>query len=198
MRRKDVKSIDEMIENKFTVYMSKMDFSTIKNFEFAHRLRWKEWSQTDKTYEAYKILVEGANTGIVLDSNELDILVKISKKNNYTILDEKIISDVDGFVLQRNNFMFQIIDKKVVQFFEAGIMKKFMDEFSNPYWSRKEIKGPVVFTLDHLGIGFKICFFCASISLLVFFLEFFPRLLRTVVGHFTIETVMRRVVSRVM
>jgi hypothetical protein len=86
---------------------------------------------------------------------------------NYTVLDEKIISDPYGILTPINYFLFDALNDKVVRLAESGIFDKIMKE--KP--TNSSYKEPIALKLSHLSIWFYLGMSFLLISSLVFFGE---------------------------
>lgn len=88
----------------------------------------------------------------------------------YSQLKEKIITDYIGFVLHMQSFIFEQMNRKVVQFVESGLAQKFTEKYKRARQSGEE-GGPKVLTLEHLNSGFYIWLVCVCIAVVVFMIE---------------------------
>jgi hypothetical protein len=88
---------------------------------------------------------------------------------NFTVLNEKITSDLFGIPTRLNHFIFDALNEKVARLVESGIINKIMDE--------QPIKPgdyePTVLTLDHLSIWFYLGMALLLISTFFFVFELF-------------------------
>lgn len=88
----------------------------------------------------------------------------------YSQLKEKIITDYIGFVLHKESFIFDQMNRKVVQFVESGLAQKFMENYKRARKNGEE-GGPKVLTLEHLNAGFYIWLVCVCTAVVVFLIE---------------------------
>lgn len=77
-----------------------------------------------------------------------------------------------SFLLPRNNYIYEEFNRITVQLVEAGIMQRYVTENADDYKEPDDDSGPIALTLDHLGIGFEICFLFLVIAFAVFLCEF--------------------------
>lgn len=89
----------------------------------------------------------------------------------YTILEEKIISDHYGFLFMVNEFMFDAFNRKIVQLVESGVADRIVNSYSVKLNKTEDKHGPVVLTLDHLGIWFIICLGFLTFAMISLVLE---------------------------
>lgn len=141
-------------------------------YALRHRFEQHQLKDLEDNEEFFNdFLKEGSNRGVITDS---DNLRKVSSNLNHhppwSLLKEKIISDFKGFWLRKNSFMYQPMNRKVVQFFESGIASH---EVSKYRYIKKfeDDSGPKVLTLEHLDAGFYIWLVCIAAATLVFILE---------------------------
>lgn len=110
---------------------------------------------------------ENSNKGVVIQNDQLRSVELYMNDEDppFSILKEKIITDTNGFSQYRNSFMFEPINRKVVQFVESGLAQYLVDRYRV---KEKPVgdSGPKVLTLEHLNAGYYI--FLACISLAVF------------------------------
>lgn len=114
-----------------------------------------------------QFLPDGANRGVLLLN---DFMLELFQ--NCTKLAQRILSDHRVFIMPKNSFFFEPLNHKIIQLVESGLAKKFVEEAS-PKPNKSDEAGPVVLTLEHLGIGFKIVLFFLLISFIFFLLELF-------------------------
>jgi hypothetical protein len=88
---------------------------------------------------------------------------------NFTVLNEKITSDLFGIPLRLNHFIFDALNEKVARLVESGIVNKIMEE--KP--SKAGDYEPTVLTLDHLSIWFYLGMALLLISTFFFVFELF-------------------------
>lgn len=66
--------------------------------------------------------------------------------------------------------MFELMNRKVVQFIESGLALKIMERYNHVKKIAEET-GPKVLTFGHLDAGFYLWLVCIAISIFVFVLE---------------------------
>lgn len=119
----------------------------------------------------YENLSDGSNRGMFFDSNGLrQLLWNEQQDPPYAILKEKIISDYVGMALEKNSFLFELINRKVVQVVESGLAQRIMNNYRYIKKYTNDI-GPTVLTLDHLYAGFFAWFVCVIVAISVFTCE---------------------------
>lgn len=127
------------------------------------------------------------------------------------LLKESFITEFCGMEIPRNHKLFDVLNLKIHQFFEAGITdyhvnyyNKFLDPnfFKKPKSFTKEYlhstlgqqnpEGPQVLSMTHLEAGFVIWLVCVSLSLAAFFIEWLNVFKNFVVIWFTVMTLYKR------
>lgn len=110
------------------------------------------------------------------------------------ILKESLITEFCGMMIPRNHKLYNVLDHKTKQMFEAGIINHYIDFFKkfldpNFYKSLRRVtpkylevphvklykEGPQILTLEHLEAGFVIWLAALSIAVGVYALEWLPR-----------------------
>lgn len=90
------------------------------------------------------------------------------------LLKERLIIEARALVFDRHHFLFEIFDKKLQQYIEAGLINyniKFFEEKNDPK-RYEEYKEPfAVLTMGELEAGFVVCVTPLVISILVFAIE---------------------------
>lgn len=127
--------------------------------------------QDSKFYK--KLLIDDSKRG-VLTTNYVLRHIRIQEDGNfkYSLLKEKVISDLDGFAIDRNSFMFEMINQKVVEFVESGATEKILSKYKYEKVVKEEM-GPKVLNLGHLSAGFNVWLVCIAISISSFAIEIF-------------------------
>lgn len=77
-----------------------------------------------------------------------------------------------GFLLPRNSFFYEGFNRKVVQLVEAGLMQRYVAQYAEDYKEPEDDGEAVPLTLEHLGIGFEICFLFIAVAFVLFLCEF--------------------------
>lgn len=121
-----------------------------------------------------RLLYDGSNRGFLMSDEDLfKLALYVQGHFKHTKLEQRIGSNHKGFKLPKNHFIFEAFNHKIVQLFESGLATKFINDALSQSGKDDE-DGPVVLTIKHLGIGFKIVAFFLVISFIVFLLEFVP------------------------
>lgn len=90
-------------------------------------------------------------------------------KIKFAVLKEKIITDFLSLTTDKNHFLYESMNRKIVQLVESGVADKYVRE--QTIHIPEEKIGPVVLTLDHLGFGFQIWLGSLTIAFMFFLLE---------------------------
>jgi hypothetical protein len=163
MRPKDIETIEELIENNFTIYAAEEWFDDIKEMEFTKIARF-HFIENKEVERFLKNLILGSNRALLGSSTkDIDYL----NTANYKVLDEKIISDHLGIPFPLNHFMFDAMNDKVVRLVESGIIENIMKVKPK----KPSDDEPTVLTLDHLLIWFYLGMALLLITTFVFFGE---------------------------
>jgi hypothetical protein len=162
MRPKDIETIEQMIENNFTIYTYEHEFDDIKEMEFTKRARfvYLREEETD-TREVY---TQGSNRAGLMNSFRY---IDSTETLNYTVLNEKIINELVGIPSPMNHFLFDELNDKVVRLVESGFIEKII----GPEPKTTSDDEPTVLQLKHLSIWFYLGMALLLISLFVFFGE---------------------------
>lgn len=70
----------------------------------------------------------------------------------------------ESFAFEKKTFILAGFDRKIVQLVESGIADNVIAEYERSFGARKPVRvdGPVVLTLEHLGVGFMVWLFSSS------------------------------------
>jgi hypothetical protein len=163
MRPKEIKTIEELIENNFTFYDFQGWFNDIKEMEFIKRVRLVFISY-EEAINFYEKLTQGSNRALIAtcigNINELS-------SDNYTVLDEKVITEQFGYDFPMNHFVLDTMNHKVVQLVESGIIETLIKQPSKPDSNDEQ----TVLQFSHLSIWFYFGMALLLISMFVFFVE---------------------------
>jgi hypothetical protein len=124
-------------------------------------------NQTELYYETIKHLEHGYGSKIAWPHQSFDGTPTF-KSSGFTTLNEKVISDYAGLMIPLNHFMFNVLNDKIMQLQESGIMQKL---FKSIYPKYNTITDPVPLSLDHLLIWFQLWAALILISISFFFGE---------------------------
>ena len=92
------------------------------------------------------------------------------KDLNVEALKQPLKTNHQSFASKKYSFLFEVLDRKISQLVEAGLMDYYIDEYMKKPEPIDET-GPVVLTFEHLGVGFKIWLLALFISTFAFCLE---------------------------
>lgn len=121
----------------------------------------------------YENLTDRSKKALITDSKILPVMSLLAKKKGlmtFTVLKERIISDLVGFEMAMNSFMYKAYNDKIIQITEAGFSEK-IAEVSLP--KQEESDTQISLSLDHLLIWFQLWGCCLLVSALVFIFEVF-------------------------
>lgn len=107
------------------------------------------------------------------------------------VFKERIFLDIQGLAFRQNHQFHEVIDKKIQQFFEAGLINYYnagWKELFNPkhpqymrYKAKFEPGGPQVLTMTHLQAGFVIWLVSICVAIVVFLMELLNKFLQVMV-----------------
>lgn len=118
-----------------------------------------------------RVLSDGSKTAVVIHSEVFQkLFVEAKGQNDYTSLEETVITDHAAFFLPRKSFMVEPFNRKVMQLVEAGIAEKIVKSYDK-HFGVEEPDDHIVLTLGHLGFGFYIWLGCLGIASAFFLLE---------------------------
>lgn len=115
---------------------------------------------------------ESSNKGVVVTTEYLRNinLYMNSEDPPFSILEQKIITDMNGFSQSQFNFMFELMNRKAVQFLESGLAQHLVDRYRIKRRPTSD-DGPKILTLEHLNAGFYIFLACIAFAIFVFIIE---------------------------
>jgi hypothetical protein len=116
------------------------------------------------------LMKDDRKVAVIIDTNDLlDLKTNSTETFKYLVLAEKILSDHWSFIFDdRNNFIFEAFNRKVLQLIESGIARKIIEE-STKFREASESHEPKVLTMHHVGVWFIIwiCFLCGATAVFV-------------------------------
>jgi hypothetical protein len=143
---------------------------------------WENWTFVDD------LLADDSNVGYVTEDVYLDRLYHISNKTfNFTVLNEKVLTNYQGFLFFNFDFIFKAFNQKIVQMLEGGILKFIVDKEAPPMKQVEYPDVPIVLGLHHLGVWFHIWAVFLCVALLFLFLEFIALKVQKVFVKFLTE-----------
>lgn len=90
-----------------------------------------------------------------------------SGKISAFILDISVEYLMIGLYFKTNHALTETMSEKIMRCLEAGLLPSFYD----PKKSFEDNLGPLILTLDHIGIGFICCVFPIVLASVVFLIE---------------------------
>jgi hypothetical protein len=125
------------------------------------------------------LLSDGLNAGYVTDEIGLERMHHNSNKTfDFTMLDEKIMTNYRGFFFKPYHHIFKGFNRKTIQMFEAGIAQYLVQTEWTPYKKVEPLEGPVVINLDHIDVWFHIWAVLLGFALSFLICEFIVAKLR--------------------
>lgn len=94
---------------------------------------------------------------------------------HYNKLDQIVLSVFECMRISKNHHLFPGFNENIMHLVSGGIIDHYVDSYTkHRYITEKPVPpGPVVLTMDRLGIGFQIWASMLAISFVVFILELF-------------------------
>lgn len=129
-----------------------------------------------------QLLVDGSKRAIYTSDEFLQSFIKSSDgKFKYLKLKERIVSDHISYIFERNYFMFEAYNRKILQLVESGIAAKIIQGYNQKTGELAE-DGPAVLTLEHLSVGFEIWLLFLLVSSVCFLFEFVQKIYAMIVS----------------
>lgn len=125
----------------------------------------------DIATDLIKLLSVGSNRGFLDSEDQLEyIFENVLEPLNFSILQEKVVPVFIGYLQLKDCFIFETLDRKVVQLVESGLAQVLVDKYHVIKKPAGKI-GPKVLTFDHLDAGFFVWLACVAVVILVFIVE---------------------------
>lgn len=197
IRPKDVQTIEELVAKGYKLFGENSTVDYLKQMDFGSRFdQWLDESEvfhfkifrvqpfpdlfgrgqgsSDSEYfentikdKLLNLTRDGSKRGFVTDSDTVEFFSP--KRQSFTTLAQKILTDHLGFNFELHNFMFRFFNKKVGQLVEGGIASYI---FKNTTKVRNEdVAEPEVLTMNHLGVWFRILFAFLLVAICCFAVE---------------------------
>jgi hypothetical protein len=112
----------------------------------------------------FRNLTDGSKLALFTQTHEMNYIFRLGLQK-FAILKEKIISDYHGIMMPMNTFIFKVLNEKVVQLVESGIMGKLLQN-EKPKEQLENEKVPL--SLEHLDVWFVIWAGLLTLALAVF------------------------------
>lgn len=152
----------------------------------------------EKSHEVavlYELLTAESKNALAVYSEHFDLMMrKTNGSFQHTMLKEEIITNHMAFSIPKECFMFKPLSQKISQLIEAGLAKKFVNrENEDKYRPIIQEFGPVVFTLNHLGVGFLAWLTFIIVACFAFILEIFINAMQKMATKLVIKVFCRKV-----
>lgn len=128
-------------------------------------------------FECYDIAAEPANKATILTSSDtLTGVLNLSYRSGSSsleLLDEIIKTIPMSVMFPFHSPLYEVFNKKIYQLLSTGLIYHWYNHEIN----RKGLKlkpeeiGPQILTMEHVSIGFLICFIPLALSVLTFLIE---------------------------
>jgi hypothetical protein len=115
-------------------------------------------------------LTDGSKQALVMTSYELAYVMHTLNPQNFVVLKENIITDLEAIILFHKNFLFHAYKDRSVQLLESGIVEKILSDLK-PTKKLRSDDDPAVLTLEHLLIWFQLWMGFLAVSTAFFFVE---------------------------
>lgn len=109
--------------------------------------------------------------------NMLHIKEYLNRTNPPKLLEERFMVEMNAFIFQPFHFLFEVFDRKLQQYVEAGLVDYNLKEFHQKSDLKKfeVLEEPfAVLTLTELEAGFVVCITPLVLSVFVFSFEWLP------------------------
>lgn len=103
----------------------------------------------------------GEKIAIEVTFEYLAVLTEFSKGHILKrVLNDRILLDMKALVVEHHNKYFDLVDRKLQQFFESGILRSYYKDIEDIFNAKKyeELKNHAALTFEDLEAGFVICF----------------------------------------
>ncbi|KAG5681326.1 hypothetical protein PVAND_010773 [Polypedilum vanderplanki] len=173
-RHKDIQTIQELIDNKFTflTYETNLDLikGTPKLLETIHVLKSTKKQNIDELMAISKRV-----TMFVSEVNFIDYS-RTHRTFPYTIINENFLTMNVVMYYRKDFYLKEAIDSKIQHILSGGLMNFWLREFDfTDYW-KIETLDPMMLTMDHLEGAFYLLIFGNLIAFFVFITEIFLHL----------------------
>lgn len=176
MKKRNVQTIEEMRLQNYSLAISRKN-TYYEQMDFYEHFKIEKIESSEITLSFIrKILSDGTKRGFIIHTDGLGVLYNFTNPEiKINVLPEKIMTNNVGFFFAKNHFFFDSFNRKLIQLLEGGIGDKIIDDHNVHLASIKKTGGPVIFTLNHLSIGFELWLFLLGASAVVFLVEFILR-----------------------
>lgn len=121
------------------------------------------------------LITDDSKSACILERDAIKYLDARTKgKFKYTMLSERVMSDLNGFAFQKNHFVSDEFNRRIVQLLESGVIDGIFKMYNSIYhvheW-KDDDEGPTVLTFDRLEFWFQVWFYCLIASVLSFVFE---------------------------
>jgi hypothetical protein len=119
-----------------------------------------------------ELLADGSKRAFLTDRDWYEELeYEAGGTENFTILEEIVLSDHWGFRFEANNFMYDAFNRKIDQLVESGLADLIIKNVTVEWRDIEPDEKHVALTIDHLSVWFYLWLILLAIALLVFILE---------------------------
>lgn len=166
--------------------------STLLNFLFTRGNVIDNWTDSELFAAYERTYLPGSKTAVVYFHDLYGAMkTRLHKSKPPELMKERYMLESRGFLFGAHQFLFEIFDRKLQQYFEAGLIN-----FNNWEWEKDNIprklvdnKKPfAILTLSELEAGFVICLIPFVLSIFVFGLEWMRTLKDLIVFQLIFKT----------
>lgn len=181
VKKRNVKTIEEMHLQNYSLAIHK-ETKTVhyEQMDFYKKFRIEEFDLKKTTNKSFirQILSDGTKRGYIIHSDALHALHDFTKsKMSFNVLPQAVMTNHIGFFLSTNDFIFGSFNGKLVQLLESGICQKITENYNAPLANIDRACGPIIFTFNHLIIGFELWLFFLALSCACFLIELLGNIL---------------------
>lgn len=110
---------------------------------------------------------------IVQNSYFTEKTIEHQRKFEWKTLNQKVLSFYKGMAFEKHHHLFPSFNNKIVQLTNGGLIDHWFKRYTkHRYLTEKpQAKTPVVLTMNHLSVGFRIWAFLLAVSCVAFICE---------------------------
>jgi hypothetical protein len=114
------------------------------------------------------LLSDGSNRAYFTDTETLSFIERHHNgSQNFTKLDQKVLTNHWGFVFTSNDFIFKAFNRRISQLVESGLVQKTIRDEAEFVKHVKE-EEPTSLSLEHFEYWMKLCAILLGVSVIAF------------------------------
>lgn len=176
MRKKNVQTIDELVKLNYTLTVkAPLSSYGFEEMDFFQSLRHVKIVDSSDSYLQEHLTLTFDSKKFFVTNKDFLILAESHLERKLNVLPEPLMTNNVAFFFFRTDFIYEPFNRKLTQLIESGIARKVSDKYESKADSSADESGPVVLTLDHLGIGFVVWLGFLLISFVALLVELILR-----------------------